>query len=163
MGLIERLREHWIGGVVALCVASVGLTWAVITEVSVKPRDFVIEQQKGTIAELNDRLKHSADAVHTGIQSPADTPSNVVLNPTWVYDNQPVFAFDNQLIIRFVVGDGFLKVASLKMDIPDEQPVSFDSVNPGSRRTFEYKGNTYFFDVSDVSNTGAKVSIAKKL
>lgn len=161
MSLIDRVKEHWIGGVIAVTAISVGATWTVLNEVSLKPRDFVIEQQKATIASLTDKLR---DADRQERQSAlVAAPSSIILQPTWVYDDLPLLALDNQVSIRLSSASSRSHFASFDVQIPEQDAIHLGFVGLGNRQTFSYKGITYLFDVLDVSDRGAKVTIARKL
>jgi hypothetical protein len=163
MNLVEQLKEHWLGGIIAVAAICIGTTWIVVNEVSVKPRDFVIEQQKTTIADLKDKIKELQGDGRPLSNQPATSESATVLQPTWVYENQPILALDNQVLIKVSSPSSFIHSATFDLEIPEQEPIHWGVTTVGTRKTFTYKGNTYFFDVLDTSNSGAKVTIAKKL
>ncbi len=51
MTLIDRVKEHWLGGVILVGAVSVATTWFIANEVLVKPRDFTIQQRDDVIDE----------------------------------------------------------------------------------------------------------------
>jgi len=52
MDLLEHIKTHWIGGVIALAIVCISTTWFAINEVLVRPRDFEIEKQTREISNL---------------------------------------------------------------------------------------------------------------
>ncbi|MCH8125934.1 hypothetical protein IIC38_08240, partial [candidate division KSB1 bacterium] len=57
MNLKEKIENHLVIVVVVMFGAGASLAWFVANEVLVRPRDFTIQQQKETIAELREKIK----------------------------------------------------------------------------------------------------------
>jgi len=43
----DKIKNHWLGGLIIISIACISTTWFVAYEILVKPRDFVIEQLTG--------------------------------------------------------------------------------------------------------------------
>jgi hypothetical protein len=160
MNLIDRIKEHWVGGLVAFTALCIGTTWIIVNELLVKPRDFTIEQQKTTIAELRDRIKEGPAVTQAATASAQ--PPGVILRPTRISVNQPILALDGQVLIRVSSPSGTSHSASFDLQVADQPPITWASETVGTRKTFTYKGESYLFDILDVSDFGAQVSISKK-
>jgi hypothetical protein len=120
MNWVDQIKDHWILKVIGGAVFCIGTTWVVINEISVKPRDFVIEQQKASISDLRDKLREPQSEGRTsGTQAPA--ASNVVLPPTWVNQNQPLLALDNQLLVKVTYASDFSRTATFDLEIPEQE------------------------------------------
>jgi DNA repair exonuclease SbcCD ATPase subunit len=68
MNLFERVKQHWIGGVIAIAFLCMSTTWFAINEILVRPRDFEIEKLtkehlnlKSELNELKTRIANSKE------------------------------------------------------------------------------------------------------
>jgi hypothetical protein len=179
MGLLEKLKEHWFGGVILFGCAVAGTTWLIANEILVKPRDFTIEQQKTTIADMREKIKDLQEEKGKGASessltsaTPAKTPrlslarpgppSATVLVPTWISEGQPFLMFDDQVMIKVSSASGFIHSATIDIELPSEK-IHWGVLGVGETKTFVYRGQTYFFRIIEVMDRQAKVTIAKKL
>ena len=165
MSLIDKVKEHWIGSLVAFAAICIGTTWIVATEILVKPRDFTIEQQKTNIADLKEKIKElQGEQGYLSTQKTNSSGSSaIVLQPTWIYSNQPLLALDDQVLINVSSLSSFIHAATFDLRIPEQQDIHWGVTIVGTRNTFVYKGESYFFDVLEVTDRSAKISISKKL
>jgi hypothetical protein len=179
MGLLDKLKKHWLGGIIILVAACVGVTWTIANELLVKPRDFTIKQQEIAIADLREKIKDPQDKKGKGASGSTlasatppktkglnlpgqSTPSAKVLAPTWIYEGRPLLIFDDQVLIKVSMPFDFIKSASIDIELPSEK-IHWGQLGVGKTETFTYHGQTYFFRIIEVNDLGAKITIAKKL
>ena len=163
MTIIDRIKNNWIGGIIALSAICITGTWYTSFELFVKPRDFTIEQQKILIQDLREKIREHQDNHDSVIsQNPLTSDTNIVLEPIWIYVNQPIQALSGQLLISVSSPSDFIHSATFDITLPDHPTLHFGVESVGTRREFTYKGKTYFFDILDASNIGAKIAISTK-
>jgi hypothetical protein len=96
-------------------------------------------------------------------QSNSTQESAIVVEPTWVYEHRPLAVLDSQVMIKVSGVIDFIRCATFDVDIPEQKPINWGATCVGTRKTFTYKGVDYYFNVLEVSGSGAKINIAKKL
>jgi hypothetical protein len=155
--LTDRLQKHWLGGVASLAAVCVSATWAVLNEVSVKPRDFRISDQQTTITQLKERMqeleRHSKDLGRGGDER---------LEPTWVNVDRAMPALGGKVLIRLERADAFLHEADIALTLTDVQSVHWRRTVAGERKVFSMASQTYLFDILQVSQNSALVAIAPR-
>lgn len=91
-----------------------------------------------------------------------------VLQPTWVYENLPIYAFDDQVLIRALQINAADNVADFSIFFPDKSIVEFKSLTQYDRKEIKYSGKTFYFDLIDTSynferkTRGALIKIVRK-
>jgi hypothetical protein len=175
MGLLEKLKEHWLGGVILIGCAIAGTTWFIANEVLVKPRDFAIEQQKTSIADMRQKIKDLQEEKGNGASDSSHTPAApelrsagpsappaTALEPTWINEGRPFLMFDDQVVIKVSSASGFIQSATIDIELPSEK-IHWGVLGVGETKTFVYRGQTYLFRIIEVVDRKAQITIAKKL
>lgn len=58
MNLLESVRNHWFVGILIISASCIGVTWKVLDELLVKPRDSEIKELKYKISTLENSFKN---------------------------------------------------------------------------------------------------------
>jgi hypothetical protein len=87
----------------------------------------------------------------------------IILEPTWVYKDKPVLSFNNQILIKVSSPSSFIQCATFDLKITDQNSIHWGLICIGERRTFSYNNYEYIFDVLEINDRGAKVTITKLL
>lgn len=99
-------------------------------------------------------------------------PTVVVLEPTWVHEDQVFKALSEQILIKVNHVWVNFKNASFDIDIPgNEMPDLLKNIYVGDRRTFTYKDEEFIFEFLDVRVNNedssqideAQITIVKRL
>lgn len=85
----------------------------------------------------------------------------IILEPTWVYEDKPILSFNNQILIEVSSPSSFIHCATFDLKITNHKSIHFGLTCIGDRRTFSYNNYEYIFDVLEINDLGAKVTITK--
>lgn len=85
----------------------------------------------------------------------------VILDSIWVYKDKPVLAFNNQILIEVSFSSSFIQCGTFDLKIQDKDSIHFGLACIGKRQKFSYNNHEYLFDVLEINDSGAKVTITK--
>lgn len=87
----------------------------------------------------------------------------IVLEPKWVYKNNPILVFNNQILIEVSSPSSFIQCATFDLNIQNNNSIRFTLMCIGKREQFSYNNQDYLFDVLDITDRGAKITISRFL
>lgn len=155
MSILDRLKEHWVGALVALCAIVAAATWKVAWELHVSPRDFQIAQLKDDLArEKNDGAVHQSPS-----GEPAAQTSVIALSETGVFEGSSATTSDGRVAVKItqVLGD----VVSLSITLDAALPIEFKKQAIGSRIAVDAGSLTYFVDLQRVRGNIVDIIISR--
>ena len=86
----------------------------------------------------------------------------IIIESRWINEDESFLALENQVKIEVDRVWSGLKAVDVVIRISDANPIFFTAYKEAKRQTFIYKGQEYFFDVLDIRDNSAKISISKK-
>jgi hypothetical protein len=147
MPLLDRLKQHWFGSLIVICVAVAGATWKVAWELHVTPRDFEISGLKDAL----ERAKAEGAVADT-------SPSSIVLQDG-VFQGQSVTTVDGRLAVKVtgIAGD----TVSVSLQIDSSPPTEFKRLSIGSRIPIESGRWVYFVDIHRIRANIVDIGVSK--
>lgn len=91
-----------------------------------------------------------------------DVIDTTILDPIWVNEDDSLLILNKQVKIEIDNVWSGLKSVDLIIRVSDENPIFLTVYKESKRKTFVYKNQEYFFDVLDINDDSAKISMSKK-
>ncbi len=165
MNIVNKIKEHWVGGTIVFAVICISGTWYASNELLVKPREFEIQRLNTLNTELKQQVK---DLKKVPAHFP-DSDSPLVLAPTWVYGGKSITVLSGQILITPKDLYYYSKTSIFSIKCPGKEPIEL-KLRVGEMETFVYDDQTYLFSLLDTdhsqglhgANARAKITIARK-